>query len=463
MHQSLGKVQSRFTQSIFINESLGTLIIDESFLEEKIGYMEYHCIADKIEPCGIYITDYIADSILARNTRFNSTHTYKDILGGISYSSFNRSITYINGVIKTNYREKYKELIDYTLKEKNIDLNEIHNYPIFDSFLKEIYSYLGFTYSFNKNFVVDMEKNTPANFAWTHRVVFDDNKDLLYTTGVYVFKDDGKYELTGNEVMMNYEKYNEIFNTNYTSSDFQSFTPHKMKIKTYLFSDVNMENLLVEEELTIKGLIKDNWMFEVSDELLSKFSKHSLQIYGLYFNGLENIDEVIDISERLGYTQRIFIVEAIHTMTKAVDVFIPIFELVAIFLCIGIIFILVSFSTKMIKDKMHDIGILKAIGTQSKTIGRIFGLQIILIAILTILMSTFGYYYFIDMANDVLIASLKELAASHIVLDLDFLTFKLSVVNINVILILFLSILSLFIPMLKIRKIKPVKIIKTKE
>ena len=150
-------------------------------------------------------------------------------------------------------------------------------------------------------------------------------------------------------------------------------------------------------------------------------------------------------------------------MTKAVDLFIPIFELVAIFLCIGIIFILVSFSTKMIKDKMHDIGILKAIGTQSKTIGRIFGLQIILIAILTILMSTFGYYYFIDMANDVLVESLRKLAPTHVMLDLDFLTFKLNVVNINIVLILLLGILSLFIPMLKIRKIKPVKIIKTKE
>ena len=74
-----------------------------------------------------------------------------------------------------------------------------------------------------------------------------------------------------------------------------------------------------------------------------------------------------------------------------------------------------------------------------------------------------NYYYFIDMANDVLIESLKRLAPSHVMLDLDFLTFKLSVVNINVILILLLGILSLFIPMLKIRKIKPVKIIKTKE
>ena len=78
-------------------------------------------------------------------------------------------------------------------------------------------------------------------------------------------------------------------------------------------------------------------------------------------------------------------------------------------------------------------------------------------------MSTFEYYYFIDMTNDVLVESLRKLAPTHVMLDLDFLTFKLNVVNINIVLILLLGILSLFIPMLKIRKIKPVKIIKTKE
>ena len=63
-------------------------------------------------------------------------------------------------------------------------------------------------------------------------------------------------------------------------------------------------------------------------------------------------------------------------------------ELIAIILCVGIVFILVSFSMRMIQDKLHDIGILKALGTQNKTIVIIFGLQIFLIAILTSLSVT---------------------------------------------------------------------------
>ena len=35
-------------------------------------------------------------------------------------------------------------------------------------------------------------------------------------------------------------------------------------------------------------------------------------------------------------------------------------------------------------------------------------------------MSTFEYYYFIDMTNDVLVESLRKLAPTHVMLDLDF-------------------------------------------
>ena len=201
----------------------------------------------------------------------------------------------------------------------------------------------------------------------------------------------------------------------------------------------------------------------VSDNVFESFNKHSVFTKGLYFNDNKNLDIVLETAQKLSYEPQNIIVEGIHTMTKAVDVFIPIFELVAIVLCAGIIFIMISFSTKMVKDKMHDIGILKALGCKNNTIGIVFGLQLLLIAIFTIILSTVGYFIFIDLANDVLIESLKVLAPTHIVLDLDFLTFKMDIVGINSLLVVVLTIISFVIPMLKIYRIKPVKIIKTKE
>ena len=78
-------------------------------------------------------------------------------------------------------------------------------------------------------------------------------------------------------------------------------------------------------------------------------------------------------------------------------------------------------------------------------------------------MSVVGYYFFIDVANGVLLNSLKRIAAHRVVLDLKFLIFKPDIAVKNCVLIVVLAILSLAFPLIKIKNIKPVKIIKTKE
>ena len=112
---------------------------------------------------------------------------------------------------------------------------------------------------------------------------------------------------------------------------------------------------------------------------------------------------------------------------------------------------------------MHEIGILKALGTKNTTIATVFGLQVVLIAAMTCVLSTAGYYFFIDLANDVLVESLKRLAPSNVVLDLEFLTFQTEIALINCGLVAVLALISLVFPMVKIKAIKPVKIIKAKE
>ena len=461
---SAGWQTSIFSNSIFMLETLGTMIVDEEFFINKFGKLEYIAKLEEFHPCGIIITDYVADAIMFYKSK-NNLKTYDDILGEYLYipSNINLNRGYINGIIKTNYKERHKSLFD-NLSNNNLNITSLSEDSLFQDFINELYSSLGFSYSFNKNFKTEFSKYDIYQTVWHYELKINDLPCHIISAPQIWSAEIKGYNLNDNEVMMNYNKYNEIFGTEYTYNNLDTFEHHNITLSKYRYYDYEYENPLFTKEVTIKKLHPSGvYTFIASDNIYNEFKKNLIFTKGLYFDSNENIDKVIEVANDLNYEQKTVIVEAIHTMTKAVDVFIPIFELVAIFLCIGIIFILVSFSTKMIKDKMHDIGILKAIGTQSKTIGRIFGLQIILIAILTILMSTFGYYYFIDMANDVLIESLRKLAPSHVMLDLDFLTFKLNVVNINIILIAVLCILSLFIPMLKIRKIKPVKIIKTKE
>ncbi len=287
---------------------------------------------------------------------------------------------------------------------------------------------------------------------------YDENKEFI--SAEWAIGD----ELPDDSIAMSYERYNQIFGTEYTTENLDTFVPHKVTLSHYDFRETENENALFTKEVTIVGLVQNaSLTLCASDNIYDLFKKDGIRAYGIYLDGSEGIENVLGITEDLGYSHLSYIIEGVYTMTRAVEVFIPIFKMVALFLCVGAIFIMVNFSTRLIHTKMHEIGILKALGTQNNTIGTIFGLQIGLIAILTCFMSIVGYYFFIDAANSVLIDSLKRIASHRVMLELKFLTFQPSIAIKDCLLIVVLAILSLAFPLIKIKNIKPVKIIKTKE
>ncbi|MBR4303837.1 MAG: hypothetical protein IKT81_00760, partial [Clostridia bacterium] len=177
----------------------------------------------------------------------------------------------------------------------------------------------------------------------------------------------------------------------------------------------------------------------------------------------EGLGTLLGTADTLLYEQLDYTLYGIHSMAKVVNTFVPIFELVMVFLCAGAVFVLVIFASKMINGKMHEIGILKALGTQNSTVGKIFGLQVGLIAALSCVLTTVGYYFTVGLTNTLLIESLHAYASTWVIPDLDFLVFKPEIAVFNCLLTFALSAVALVIPLIKIKSIKPVKIIKAKE
>ena len=595
-------------KGLYLRKTIGHMIVDSEFLNEKFGEFSFVAEAKTQKNCGVIITDYTADCLLKLNSNYAKDSTYEDLLGEYRPKDKENYRVYINAIINTNYKEEYYDFINMIKKNPNITSQELYNNEEFKRFYSDVFDKLGYSFSLNDNFFEELYKSTMVLYPshdvllfndlieyksisapyltsslmepqlgkyseeyisdiWRYtsknpeipegakyiRVSFNEACDSVYGVqnevvssdyailrfnnedriskevmtkyhgtnelGIYLdshsgeliydsrglahttvsdfieipqgaqitefgaitknglpycaFYDENKnyissvsasygIQLPEKTVYMSYTKYNEVFNTSYSLSNLDKFIPHKVKLTHYTY-DGDKNNSLFDVEVTIVGLLDSKPTFVASSDVIELFQMNQYKPLSLYFNGINGMDNILNEASNLNYEYQAYALEAVHTMTKAVDVFIPIFELIAIVLCVGIIFILVSFSTKMIKNKMHDIGILKALGTQNKSIVVVFGLQIILISLTTIIMSTIGYYFFIDLANDVLIASLKQSASGYVILDLDFLTFKLNVVGINTLLIVILSIVSLIIPMIKIKNIKPVKIIKTKE
>ena len=458
---------STTTDNFYLNESFGTLAVDEAFLERKFGKVEYLACAE--EEHGLIITDYLADACITSKTGNYRGKTYQDLVGRHAPMTWTYSNLTVKGVIKTNYKERHKAFFDKAVQNAYATTEDMYNDADFLAFLNEIYDCLGYSYSLDP----DYAKNAYLDYAYFphYKLVCEGGSDYpnTYANPLISFLDAPTYTkaLEAGEASMSMRKYNEIFGTDYTPTTIKNFVPRKLKISSYAYYDLNNEKTLFTTEITIKKLhtASDTFIFSetVSAEQKKFFGQATTYAYGLYFDGAEGIGAVLENMEKINYKSQGSALEGIRMMTRAVEVFIPIFELVAIFLCVGVIFILVNFSSKMINDKMKEIGILKALGVKNALLSLIFGLQILLIALLTCVMTTAGQYLFIDLANDVLIESLKKLASSYIVMDLQFLTFQSNIAVANCMLIWVLSIVSLVFPMVKIKEIKPVKIIKARE
>ena len=582
----------------YVRQTIATLVVDDAFLEGAFGEVEYAARRSTFHPQGVIITDYVADAILLRTNYIGKDYDYL-IQWGYTLSGWNYDAFIINGIIKTNYKERYEGLFEKLKKNPSLSMTELYEDPDFQAFSQDVYARLGYSYTTNQTFLEDYlaaenwrypsfyhlafegaqgyegvsyvirdnrdngtmalpyhenvryTETTPEipegakymrvsyHKSWIQKLtaelygeeqvypilafdhgtplsqeVFEQNKGYLLTatgglqlssasSSYYVselieipegakitsflalavydrayctFYDEEKNYISaevahrvideGSErtVYLPTQVYAQIFpeRVEAAGADWEkSFVPHQEKLSHFAFWDVKKENPLFEAEVTVK--LSPNTVITLSDDLFTLFYKDSIFPIGLYFDGAEGLGGAVELAGGMDYEYQSIAIEAVHTMTRAVEVFVPIFELVAIFLCVGVVFILVNFATRMIKDKLHEIGILKAIGTHNTTIGVVFGLQVMLIALLTCIMATAGYYLFIGMANDVLVESLSSLAPSRVMMDLEFLTFKPKVALVNCGLILLLSILSLALPMIKIKRIKPVQIIKAKE
>lgn len=451
-----------FAYGVSATESLGTMIVDEQFMIDKLGSFELVARARNEDPIGVYITDYLADMILATNDEYKGKN-YNNLLEYYAPDDSGVGEIYINGIIKTNYEERYKELIDRVTVEKETDLAVLYNDEQFQKLSSELYSFLGYSYTFNQNYVEDYLSAEIAEYhfyAWSHKLLFDGKTEYALPGGYVLY--DWEAELSDGQVLMGHKTYNAIFGTSYEPQNLDTFAPHKAQMVQYAYYDSGNENAYFDTEIEIAGLYEGEGM-EVSYGVRSLFDQHHIRQTGIYFDSLSHLSDLLDMAEQRSFIQDSITLEGILTLHRCVMLFVAIFRLVNIALCAAVVFIFVSFSTKMIHDKLHEIGILKALGTDRVTINIIFGLQIALIAVFTCVVSILGYRFLIEPANELFIISLREMVPSQLVLDLDVLVYIPRVVWENVLLVVILSIVSLVVPMAKIGRIQPVKIINTRD
>ena len=448
---------------LFYNGTRGTLITTKEYIEKIFGGFECDIFADEIKPEGIYITDYTADAILYYRNNPNFI-TRKSLLG--YHKSMNVNYyAYVNGIIKTDYKNKYKHIFEVltnpnTTKE---ELKRLANSEEFHAYYDDVIQNLAISYTTNPNFKEDfVNSGTRSWIPLGNSIFIKDNQEYEIERYFENGKIRSKYELADNEIIMSYQKFNTFFNSNYSQANINDFKPVDVTFKYYHFYDMNRNDTVYTVDLKITKLIDGNVVY-LNDKVFKDLLGIITCTTSLYFDNMSNISILSEVATKNGYTMNSLITTALTTITKAVDVFSDFFNIIFVGLCLCSVLILGNYGLKLVKERKYEIGILKALGTKNHELTSIFGVQILLEIVLVILMYNIGSILFIDLSNDILIRSLIELAPNNFVMDIEILFINISNLIRNSLLALIIVVTSFILPIIKLRKLKPLDIVKAKE
>lgn len=462
--------QRNFEQ-FYICETYGTLNCSEDYLVSKYGIDgKLNVLSGDLynSKYGTIITDYVADSIIYY--RPESYKSYADIIGTFPKNSKN-TYGYISAIIDTNYEEKYKSIIS---KYKSIQKEEYEELylelcedKLFEEFIKEAYSYLGIGYNFNPNYAQDIQSSDfNSNLLLRHPTIISNSKEYSTSDSGYIqfigyegSSFSKKENLEAGEIAFHVSTYNKLFGTSYNSYNLDSFIPHKIRIEMYINEDPKL-GLYLSEEFYIKCLVSSTSI--INDEDFKLLSKGNYYAYGLYFDNSEYSDLVISIGNDNSFYIKHINFDNIVFINKLVSIFKPFFLLILLLLFVALLVYLVSFGINNIKKNLYEIGIIKSLGGRTRDIGKIFISHVLLTGFLICVLSVIAAPTIIIIANNILIDSFQKVMSLYL--------FDYSIINIlpiwiavDLFMVVVITFISAFLPMVFLYKIKPLEIIRAKE
>ncbi len=462
-------LQSRVTYKsnpYSVSASSGVLITDEEFVKSKFGKLEFVAVADEQRADGVFITDYFADTAIINFA--SKKLTYNDLLKEIRWNTIH-SYGYVNGIIDTGYRERYKDLLD-KLTDPGTSQEEIRRLSeseTFIAFFDELTQYLNIAYTFNKDFVNAITESNIRQFTIGVGSTFETGGKSYAFQSNY-FSDEviysGKHTLNEDEIMMNYAAYNSTFGTTYTTQNYKNFEPQTVNLCYYQMCDMSKSVKKYEKTVTIVHLVStDVGHCFVSEKIFEDLQRLEMFTFGYYFDNGEQEELLVNAASENGFLPNSSIASSITVMAKAVGVFSNFFVIIFVVLCAALLLLMIQFELKNIKDKIKDIGIMKALGARDIDLIAIFGFRVLVAGLAMVILYIVGSFVFIGLANKVLVLSLTELAKNSLVMDVSFLFVKWKYIGQNCLLALIIMIASFLAPMLRLRRIKPTNVIKAKE
>ncbi len=476
-------------QELYAKEAAGVLLCTEKYIariygkDGKIDLVESKNTSAP-QSNGCYITDYMADCIVQQFDpglfEFGD-YPYDQLIGWIAQGRNFR----INGVINTGYKERYSELIDAIQEairsQSREDAQKIYASNEYSEFVEEARTSLNVAYATDQDFLDAIIMNSTA-WGEAHTIARLPRVDVLEVT------EDGT---AGKILKANTSELTCSINDDKISSTEYRIKPGEMKISKALyeslFGELSDISEFEEKELYIDGFVayrnpsdkplyskkfkvvdvveqtKNQASFEVCEEDYKFFRHYELFPYAIFFDQPTDIAALYNAGESRAFYSTSPQFSAVYTIVRVLKVYKDLFLTIAVVLFCACLLILFNFGRKIVRGRVYEIGLIRALGGRKIEIMKIFMFQLLFASLLICLVSVVGLFGITALANSILANSLTKVTQSISFKSMTLLVANPATFAIIILAVVGITILSALIPLIMLARIKPLNIIKAKE
>ena len=402
---------------------------------------------------GIIITDYLADCILAKYKAFGIAE-YEDIVKDETYLTKNYNVK-VDAIIKTGYDVEYADIIEKIkdgIEEVTDEYSEVIDY---------ILTKLSLVYSLNPDYyesyvegIKSLETMYYSANVYLQEYVTD---EMTYE---YDHRSDKVYfdkELNEKEFLLNHNAYNALFNTNCSTKDESEFKQEKITVKLY---DSNKEAYYVEE-YTIVGLTGNNAVFPFSVKDIVEATVYERTGIFVLDNG--DLGEVVSYAVNNDLLVDSSRMNVVQKAVSVVAVFEDLFTLLLVLIIIAIIVLVVIHTINTYNKNIYNIGVSKSMGAHMFELSFIFAIQMIVFGVLIIVASLFADRYCMNVINDIIANAIPRIVDIPGANEITYVYFNPIITTTCSGMIMVLTIISIIVPLMTIRLMNPVNIIKSRQ
>ncbi|MGM9857828.1 MAG: hypothetical protein ACI311_01065, partial [Bacilli bacterium] len=461
----------------YLSNPIGTAIVDDQYLinryQNENGELEI--LAGSLDDCrsslNLIITDYIADSIIDTHYELGMNETYEDLID-FTYLCYphNKSISTNNSgrigcIIKTNYKEKYKELFDKyeDLKAKGFPIketNELTQSKLYENYFSNIVNgSLSLSFSNNSNFLNEAKVNiTTVKNHFSNKGLFASTDlipsdfDIQYDS-VFMSKD----SLNDDEIIIKLSEALEYAKLLQVDTAEELIGQTINIIKTV--DDTLSGEVIDSFSLKIVGF--NEYHFLISPNNLNRTAAMQIFEVGYLFPTYENCSTIINNTVNHNFYLSDVNTSIYSVVLKTIALFGDIFRILNALLIIILVVFFSSFANKTIISKSYQIGVFKSLGMPLKDITSIFLIKNIIFSILSLILTTALIFPFLELANYLLMNAYSIFFGKSINI-IKIFSFQSNIFIFNYLLVIAIFIIFTLVPIISTKRISPAKIVNNK-